>query len=78
MAEATLKTRDNNQNRLTELLRADPEPAWFKLVIENWSVVAVTPEKKVAMVVMFRYLVVALFSALWIGGKARARVTRYE
>lgn len=76
MAEATLKTRDNNQNRLTELLRAVPESAW--LVIENWSVVAVTPEKKVAMVVMFRYLVVALFSALWIGGKARARVTRYE
>lgn len=43
--------------------------------MENWSVVAVTPEKKVAMVVMFRYLVVALFSALCIGGKAKARVS---
>lgn len=27
IAEATLKTRDNNQKRLTELLKADPELA---------------------------------------------------
>ena len=65
IAEATLNTNDSSQKRLTELSKAvdDCEK-------DNWSVVAVTPEKKVAIVVMFKYLEVALFSALRMGGRA--------
>lgn len=48
--EETLKTRDENQKRLTAAPRVVPESA-----NENWSVVAVTLEKKVAMPVIFTY-----------------------
>lgn len=44
----TLKTRDRNQNRFTT-----PPKAELVCVNENWSVVAVTLEKNVAIVVMW-------------------------
>lgn len=44
--DETLKTRERNQKRLTALLRL-PAVCWY----ENWRVVAVILEKKVAIVV---------------------------
>lgn len=44
--EDTLKTRDENQRRLTTFPREE-----VVCTSENWSVVAVTLEKKVAIVV---------------------------
>lgn len=44
--EETLKTRERNQKRFTAELRVEP------VVMENWSVVAVTLEKKVAIAVI--------------------------
>ena len=45
--EETLKTSDKNQKKLTTLPNGVFEPG-----SENWRVVAVTLEKKVAMVVI--------------------------
>ena len=55
IAEETLKTSDRNQKRLTTL----PNGV-FESGSENWRVVAVTLEKKVAIVVIFTYRVAAL------------------
>lgn len=44
--EETLNTRERNQKRFTAELRVEP------VVMENWSVVAVTLEKKVAIAVI--------------------------
>ena len=66
IAEETLKTSDRNQKRLTTL----PNGV-FESGSENWRVVAVTLEKKVAIVVIFTYRVVALsFSSARKVGKA--------
>lgn len=56
--EATLKTSDTNQKRFTKSPSLDGT-CWST---ENWSVVAVTLEKNVAIVVRFRYRVVAFAS----------------
>lgn len=44
--DETLNTRERNQKRFTAELRVEP------VVMENWSVVAVTLEKKVAIAVI--------------------------
>lgn len=44
--EETLNTRERNQKRFTAELRVEP------VEMENWSVVAVTLEKKVAIAVI--------------------------
>ena len=65
--EETLKTSDKNQKKLTTLPNGVVES-----VSENWRVVVVTLEKKVAMVVIFTYRVVALsFSSARKVGRAR-------
>ena len=67
IAEETLKTNDRNQKKLTTLPNGVVES-----VSENWRVVVVTLEKKVAMVVIFTYRVVALsFSSARKVGRAR-------
>lgn len=66
IAEETLKTNDRNQKKLTTL----PNMV-LEFGSENWSVVAVTLEKKVAMVVILTYRMVALsFSSARKVGKA--------
>ena len=55
IAEETLKTNDMNQKKLTMLPNGVCESGR-----ENWRVVAVTLEKKVAIVVILMYRVVAL------------------
>ena len=55
IAEETLKTSDRNQKKLTTLPSTVLESG-----SENWRVVAVTLEKKVAIVVIFTYRVAAL------------------
>lgn len=56
--EETLNTSETNHKRFTSALRA--VPSYCK---ENCRVVAVTLEKKVAIVVMLTYCVVALSSS---------------
>ena len=64
--DETLKTREMNQKKLTSPPRGVSEYG-----NENWSAVAVTLEKNVAIVVMFMYRVVALsFSSATNMGKA--------
>ena len=64
--EDTLNTKDKNQKKLTTAPNGVPESG-----SENWRVVAVTLEKKVAIVVMFTYRVVALsFSSARTAGRA--------
>ena len=65
--DETLNTSDRNQKKLTTLPNGVVES-----VSENWRVVVVTLEKKVAMVVIFTYRVVALsFSSARKVGRAR-------
>lgn len=56
--DETLKISDKNHSRFTALFRP-PTAFWY----ENWSVVAVMLEKKVAIVVKVRYRVVARSSS---------------
>ena len=76
IAEETLKTSDRNQKRLTTL----PNGV-FESGSENWRVVAVTLEKKVAIVVILTYRVVTLsFSSARNNGSAISsgiRTARY-
>ena len=66
IAEETLKTNDRNQKKLTTLPNMVSE-----FGSENCRVVAVTLEKKVAMVVILTYRMVALsFSSARKVGKA--------
>ena len=74
IAEETLKTNDKNQNKLTTL----PNGV-FESGSENWRVVAVTLEKKVAMVVIFTYRVVALsFSSARKAGRAKENTSAWH
>lgn len=57
--DETLNTNDMNQNRFTR-----PPVSESVRWIENWSVDAVTLEKKVAMVVMLTYRFVAFLSSV--------------
>lgn len=58
-AEDTLNTSERNQKRLTAPLKGSDASACNGAYV-NWSVVAVTLEKKVAMVVRLTYRVVSL------------------
>ena len=65
--EDTLKTNDKNQKKFTV-----PPNDVLESGSENWRVVAVTLEKKVAIAVILTYLVVALsFSSARNVGKAK-------
>ena len=73
IAEETLKTNDKNQNKLTTL----PNGV-FESGSEYWRVVAVTLEKKVAIVVIFTYRVVALsFSSARNAGRAEENTSAW-
>lgn len=60
--DETLNTSDNNQKRLTTPLRELDGTASVSAYV-NWSVVAVTLEKNVAIVVKLTYRVVSL--SIW-------------
>ena len=69
--DETLNTSDMNQKRFTMSHRLD----WMGAEIVIWRVVAVTLEKNVAIVVMFRYRVVALsFSSARNVGRAMKQI----
>lgn len=61
--EETLKTSDENQKRFTKPRREEAGSEGGGEYV-NWSVVAVTLEKKVAIVVMLMYRVVSLSISL--------------